>query len=151
MSEVLKALQGLDPQNDEHWTDQGLPRLAALGGKYSREQITQAAPDFNRATAHEQAVAEVEDSLEAQIAEADKVFKAAQEAYDEAKRELEKVQEKLDILIAQKPKPRPGSEIMAYLNAQVERKGEVSKSRLDRSMAGRPQGHGFNRPNFVGR
>ena len=53
--EILEALLGLSPGNDEHWTADGLPRLDAvenlLGASVTRKQLTNAAPDFNRALA----------------------------------------------------------------------------------------------------
>lgn len=53
--EILEALLGLSPSNDEHWTADGLPRLDAvenlLGANVTRKQLTNAAPDFNRAMA----------------------------------------------------------------------------------------------------
>lgn len=53
--EILEALLGLSPGNDEHWTADGLPRLDAvenlLGASVTRKQLTNAAPDFNRAMA----------------------------------------------------------------------------------------------------
>ncbi|UFK26672.1 hypothetical protein [Roseobacter phage RDJL3] len=55
--EILEAVRSLDPQNDEHWTADGLPRLDAvenlLGGDVSRKAVTNAAPDFTRAVASE--------------------------------------------------------------------------------------------------
>lgn len=55
--EILEAVRGLDPQNDEHWTADGLPRLDAvenlLGGDVSRKAVTNAAPDFTRTVASE--------------------------------------------------------------------------------------------------
>ncbi len=55
--EILEAVRGLDPQNDEHWTADGLPRLDAvenlLGGDVSRKAVTNAAPDFTRTVATE--------------------------------------------------------------------------------------------------
>jgi hypothetical protein len=55
--EILEAVQALDPQNDEHWTADGLPRLDAvenlLGSDISRKVVTNAAPDFSRAVAQE--------------------------------------------------------------------------------------------------
>jgi len=55
--EILEAVRGLNPQNDEHWTADGLPRLDAvenlLGSDVSRKAVTNAAPDFTRAVASE--------------------------------------------------------------------------------------------------
>ena len=53
--DIKAALLGLSPDNDEHWTADGLPRLDAvenlLGASVTRKQLTNAAPDFNRAMA----------------------------------------------------------------------------------------------------
>lgn len=50
--EILEAIMGLQPCNDEHWTTDGLPRLDAvenlLGASVTRKQLTNAAPNFNR-------------------------------------------------------------------------------------------------------
>lgn len=50
--DILEAVKGLSPANDEHWTTDGLPRLDAvenlLGASVTRKQLTNAAPDFNR-------------------------------------------------------------------------------------------------------
>lgn len=49
--EIRAALQKLDPKNDAHWTEDGLPAIAALGFKGkapSRADITNAAPKFTR-------------------------------------------------------------------------------------------------------
>ena len=49
---ITDSLSKLDPANDNHWTQDGLPRLDTikiLSGDPSltREQVTAAAPDFN--------------------------------------------------------------------------------------------------------
>lgn len=55
--EILEAVRGLDPKNDEHWTTDGMPRLDAvenlLGGDVSRKSVTNAAPNYTRAVASE--------------------------------------------------------------------------------------------------
>lgn len=56
MSKITEALSKLDPNNDNHWTQDGLPRLDTvkiLAGNPSltREAVTAAAPNFNRQTA----------------------------------------------------------------------------------------------------
>lgn len=56
MSKISDALSKLDPTNDNHWTQDGLPRLDTikiLAGdpSLSREAVTAAAPDFNREAA----------------------------------------------------------------------------------------------------
>lgn len=54
--EIKDALAKLDPANPNHWTDDGLPRMETvkfLSGNASltREQVTTAAPEFNREAA----------------------------------------------------------------------------------------------------
>jgi hypothetical protein len=50
--DLLQVLRTLDPENDDHWTTDGLPRVDAVtkivGGKVDRDQITDAAPLLNR-------------------------------------------------------------------------------------------------------
>lgn len=50
---IIKALRELDVNNDNHWTDAGLPRietvrLLAGNGSLSRDEVNAAAPGFNR-------------------------------------------------------------------------------------------------------
>ena len=51
---ILQALQSLDPDNDTHWTANGLPQVDAVnaaigsGSKVSRAQIHNCKPDFYR-------------------------------------------------------------------------------------------------------
>lgn len=57
---ITDALSKLDPANENHWTQEGLPRLDTikiLAGDPSltREAVTAAAPDFNRASAQQAA------------------------------------------------------------------------------------------------
>lgn len=51
---VKAAVEGLDPKNDEHWTQAGLPEVAAvkaaLGADVTRAQIAAAAPEAKRPT-----------------------------------------------------------------------------------------------------
>ncbi len=59
---IAAAVRGLDPENDEHWTDAGLPAMAAVeslvGSKdIKRADVNAAVPDWNRDKALEVAVA----------------------------------------------------------------------------------------------
>lgn len=49
---LIEALKTLDPENNDHWTSDGLPRLDVLknltGTQVTREQITAQAKSFNR-------------------------------------------------------------------------------------------------------
>lgn len=50
LNEISSALAKLDAKNDDHWTENGLPRLDALGLKgLTRQDLTAAAPLFTRA------------------------------------------------------------------------------------------------------
>jgi hypothetical protein len=46
--QLIDVLKGLDPKNDEHWTADGLPRLAAVGPDVTRAQVVAVAPLFTR-------------------------------------------------------------------------------------------------------
>lgn len=52
---VAAAVAQLDPENDDHWTQNGEPKVdaveAIVGGKVSRADIEAAAPDAKRPTA----------------------------------------------------------------------------------------------------
>lgn len=52
-----EAIEKLDPDNDEHWTQQGLPKLEPLvemlGKPVTRKEVEQVAPDANRDEARE--------------------------------------------------------------------------------------------------
>jgi hypothetical protein len=54
---LVDVLNTLDPENDEHWTQNGLASLdvvsEAVGEHVSRKDIEDAAPDFNRDVARE--------------------------------------------------------------------------------------------------
>ncbi len=54
--DISTALDQLDPKNDEHWTKTGLPVMGAVevlvgDTNITRAEVTEARPDFNRATA----------------------------------------------------------------------------------------------------
>jgi hypothetical protein len=52
---VKEAIDSLNHENDEHWTETGLPKLEAVGDlageKVTRQQAETAAPNYNRAAA----------------------------------------------------------------------------------------------------
>lgn len=120
-NEIRAALAKLDAKNDDHWTEQGAPRLDALGlaGKPSRQEVTAAAPLFNRANpvlpsdsvdaltqAGEVQVeqpkrldADELEFLELEVAEADKEVLAQTTLVDQAKGKLQAAQHKRDELI----------------------------------------------------
>lgn len=53
--DIRKAIENLDPSNDEHWTNAGLPAVNAVsdavGETVSRQQIAEAYPGYDRAKA----------------------------------------------------------------------------------------------------
>jgi len=56
---LLKAIHGLDPENDDHWTEDGLPLMTAVETSYgsagiTRKDVEAAAPEWNRDKAREQ-------------------------------------------------------------------------------------------------
>lgn len=58
-TEILEALQKLDPTDDTHWTDDGAPRMDALQNltddkTLTRAQVNDAAPQFSRPKAGEE-------------------------------------------------------------------------------------------------
>lgn len=55
---IKEALAALDPSNDKHWTGDGMPRMDVVQKltqrpDLSRTEVTNAAPDFSRASATE--------------------------------------------------------------------------------------------------
>lgn len=62
-TKIQEALKQLDPANDDHWTADGLPRMDAVeklvgSSDITREDVTNAAPDFTRDTARDLEVVE---------------------------------------------------------------------------------------------
>jgi hypothetical protein len=61
-AELYRALERLDPNEDEHWTSQGLPRLEAIsslvGRPLERAELIEARPGWNRARAHQKRAGE---------------------------------------------------------------------------------------------
>lgn len=49
--QILEVLSKLDPTNKDHWTQDGQPRLGAVGEGVTRQQILDVAPLFSRSNA----------------------------------------------------------------------------------------------------
>jgi hypothetical protein len=121
---IRAALAKLDPKNDEHWTENGNPRLDALGFTPTpkRADVTNAAPLFTRTNPtleaapikvtedapdtvtvepvyDPEAEAEKLAALQAEIDEAQVEVNAAMAAMNEAKAKFEAAQEKQTVLI----------------------------------------------------
>lgn len=49
---IIDGLLKLDPENDNHWTDEGLPKITALkfsvGSNLTRDDVNEVAPNFTR-------------------------------------------------------------------------------------------------------
>lgn len=72
--DILQALSRLDPDNDEHWTTDGSPRMSAVGAlidsdTVTRADVTNAAPSFTRETSRAHAAYDSEDIEEDQDTE----------------------------------------------------------------------------------
>lgn len=137
MSKITEALEKLDPSNDNHWTNDGLPRIETirmLAGDQSitREAITAEAPNFSRQTAKlepvvtEQKTEETSEVVEkdypAMIAEGRQYLQDAITARDEAQARVNHIQNKLDELISEQqafaPTESNADAIQSYLNSQ---------------------------------
>lgn len=120
--EILETLSLLDPEDKDHWTADGQPRLDAIGEGVTRAQVQAAAPQFNRANAtlpeppppelsfEEKAIIVKTKKAEANAAvvvaqaavnEANKVLKAAQHEVDKLDVELRDVDKRTDTEINQ--------------------------------------------------
>ena len=83
---IKEALEALDPSNDKHWTGDGMPRMDVLQKltqtpELSRTEVTNAAPDFSRASVleAEKPEAPTEDSKVEASPESDETAEAAAE------------------------------------------------------------------------
>lgn len=139
MSKILEALGKLDPSNDNHWTNDGLPRIdtvrmLAADPTITRETITAEAPNFSRQTVAAvqppvTATTKTTESSKEEVVNYDKLISEAQEGVqeilrvrDEVQAELNKRQDKLDALINAKHAAGSGESnddaIQSYLNSQ---------------------------------
>lgn len=138
MSKILEALAKLDPTNDNHWTNDGLPRIEtirmlAADQTITREAITAEAPNFSRQTAKlettvateqktEETTEVVEKDYPAMIAEGRQYLQDAITARDEAQARVDHIQNKLDELISEQqafaPTESNADAIQSYLNSQ---------------------------------
>lgn len=109
---ILIALEELDVKNDDHWTDNGQPRLDVVeqlvGEKVSRQAINKVAKTFNRENPvtidenEEHVSANSDFEVNQEIDEdtyIENEFKEAQANFDAASRRLAKARHKMDQLI----------------------------------------------------
>ena len=87
---INEALATLDPSNDAHWTGDGMPRMDVLqkltdAPDLSRTQVTNAAPDFSRASVKvAEAPEPAEDDNVKALAESEQAPEASEEVMVEA-------------------------------------------------------------------
>lgn len=66
MSNLLDTLKKLKPENDDHWTSDGLPRLdvlsKAVGREVTRDELNATVPGFSRVSAAELGAADAADA-----------------------------------------------------------------------------------------
>jgi len=113
---IRQALTALDPTNDEHWTNDGSPRMDAVerlvGTKsITRRDVVDAAPMFNRtnpvvpdhepqpAPAAEPEAAPQADPLRAKKAELEAELAAQQAQWEDMRKRLANTQRELDNVI----------------------------------------------------
>lgn len=80
--QILEALSKLDPANNDHWTQDGSPRLGAVGEGVTRKDIIDVAPLFNRKSVElsEPQEAPTEEEILAEVQSAAQEFKARKDA-----------------------------------------------------------------------
>lgn len=140
--DVLAGLAKLDAKNDDHWTENGLPRLDALGLKPNplRQDVTAAAPLFTRANPVLEPVKAAEapapvveatkpevdlELLELEVAEAEAEVLKAEHAKTMAERAVRHAQVKRDALTNAIEKARPIHENILGIRAVLERSKQV--------------------------
>lgn len=123
MSQIIEALRKLDPNNDEHWTADGLPKLEALGVKdVKRAEVTKAAPHFTRTTPTIVTPADIENAR-LKEAEAKKVVEKT-----EIERALDVLKARQDVVAGlERKRYEVTTELQKALAAQDEAQREVHR------------------------
>ena len=139
--EILEALNQLDATNDEHWTQEGLPKLdvvsAILDQEVKRKEVTDAAPDFNREakaaadadntppeppaepTDEEDLKAKLDAEIETQakaVQDLDRALEQLKEEHRDARIQLKRLQLTRKQLV---PQDSLGQAIRDYLDTQI--------------------------------
>lgn len=140
--EILESLSKLDPDNDEHWNQDGQPRLSAIGEGVSRHEVQAVAPQFNRNSAdlpEVEAPASLEEqllSIEEQRVKAAADLTAAQEMANEAMKAAKEAQQRMEDLRveAKQLDPRTPAEanrdlLRASFNERLRKAGEHQQAR----------------------
>lgn len=105
---ILESLSKLDPSNKEHWTQDGQPRLGAVGEGVTRQQIVAVAPLFSRTSTElpdqlsaEEVKATLEDELlaiELEREAANLALVTARRAAKDAEKSAKDAEDKLESL-----------------------------------------------------
>jgi hypothetical protein len=139
---IRAALATLNTKNDDHWTENALPRLEALGLKgVTRQDVTAAAPQFTRMNAVVQVVKQMEapapaapvvntdqedyDALSLECADAEKKLADAKAFADVARAEMQALETKRDAIVKRLDKARPKNENMLGIRAVLARSNEA--------------------------
>ena len=146
--QIIEALKKLDPNDDKHWTSEGLPRLdilaADLGVKFlKRGDVTKVAPAFTRANletnqevAAENVVASTSNFPEIELENAREILAKASAVFEEAKLKVDAAQLVCDKIEEEKAKdvhPHQNQlDIMQFLASQQKlREQRGSKAPID--------------------
>jgi hypothetical protein len=95
VAEILKALSRLDVENDEHWTENGAPRLDVvqkLMPGVTREMLVRAAPKFSRRHPEVPDLEAMRQQAQERMAELQRAVAEAKEAEEEGRKDLERIE-----------------------------------------------------------
>lgn len=79
---ILEALSKLNPEDDSHWTQDGSPRLGAVGEGVTRQDILSVAPLFNRKNTELPSDDISEEEILAEVESQQKEFEARKQAVE---------------------------------------------------------------------
>jgi hypothetical protein len=133
MSDLIEALQLLDPTNDAHWTQDGAPRIDVLkeltgDQELSRAMIVNAAPEFSRAAAAASAAPPSVVAASETKTETPDVVVEEQEEFSEPKGEIELAREELQAIEQEIAERREDiNERSRELQKRVDRQDELIK------------------------
>lgn len=148
--EIRDALAKLDPKNNDHWTEQGAPRLDALelATKPARAEVTAAAPLFSRTNlvlpeaapavppVEEKPVVDEDAANEAQLAQLRDEIQLAQIDVDDAQKNIADAQTRFhdaqrrhDELVVKLEKSRPAHDNMIAIQAVLKRQTQEREER----------------------
>lgn len=164
--EIKEALEQLDVLDDDHWTTDGLPRVDAvegiLGRDVSRQDITDAAPGFNRDEGLKpdsdpdlesesgsdpleikDPIDAVEAEIESKIHDLSVMLAEANRQYEDAKNRMKTLSTESDILSMRlqrirrsRPKRRENTDIGAYLAQAAKTRQERAERAMQFIVAG---------------